>query len=167
MDRVNGLRQLMDDRQRALGWAADKQIQSGRRRLETVRQRLDLFSPSSILARRRQRLHDLERRLQQATSVPLRMAQQRLERGAAALEAHHPRRAVARRAEHLRMLEKQLNALGPQQVLQRGYTMTLGRKGQVIRRADALKTGDRLLTRFADGDVESIVRDSRQGELFP
>jgi exodeoxyribonuclease VII large subunit len=167
MDRVNGLRQLMDDRQRALGWAADKQIQAGRRRLETARQNLERFSPAAILARRRQHLHDLERRLQRAASVPLRMAQQRLERGAAALEAHHPRRAVARRVEHLRMLEKQLNALGPQQVLQRGYTMTLDRKGQVVRFAGQIKTGDRLLTRFADGQVESIVRDSRQGELFP
>jgi hypothetical protein len=28
------------------------------------------------------------------------------------------------------------------------------------------KTGDRLLTRFADGQTESVVQDSRQMPLF-
>jgi exodeoxyribonuclease VII large subunit len=188
LDRVNSLRQLMDDRRRALGWSADKRIQSAHRRLEAARQRLEGFSPSAILARRRQNLHELERRLQQAAVAPLRLSQQRLDRAAAKLEAHHPRRAITGRVEHLDelgrrlnrsavaahrrtqarldMLEKHLNALGPQQVLRRGYTMTLDRKGRVIRRADELKAGDRLLTHFADGQVESTVRDSRQGELF-
>jgi exodeoxyribonuclease VII large subunit len=189
LDRINTLRQLVDDRQRALGWSADKQIKSAHRRMETARQRLEGFSPASILARRRQLLHNLEGRLRQATTGPLRHSQQRLDRAAASLAANHPRRTMVRRMEYmgelehrlnraavsshrrmrtnLDMLEKHLNALGPQQVLRRGYTMTLDRKGQVIRHARELQVGDRLLTRFADGEVESTVRDARQGELFP
>ncbi len=188
VDQVNRFRQLVDDRQRDLARAADQRLRSERRRLELCRQRLESFAPSAILARRRKGLHELERRLQQAAAAPLRRARQRVDRADATLAALHPRRLLLRRAEQLEslvrrvdraagatrrrfgqqldMLEKHLHALGPQQVLERGYTMTLDRKGRPIRRADQLQPGDRLLTRFADGEVESTVRDARQGELF-
>ncbi len=61
----------------------------------------------------------------------------------------------------------QLNALGPQQVLQRGYTITTVKKtGEIIRSAAAVTPGDKLVTRFHDGTVETIVQNSRQLSLF-
>ncbi|MGD0542624.1 MAG: exodeoxyribonuclease VII large subunit, partial [Tepidisphaeraceae bacterium] len=71
------------------------------------------------------------------------------------------------RVARLDALDVQLQALSPQAVLNRGYTITSIKKtGQILRRSTAAKTGDRLLTRFADGETESIVQDSRQMSLF-
>ncbi|HEY5245603.1 MAG TPA: exodeoxyribonuclease VII large subunit [Acidimicrobiales bacterium] len=42
--------------------------------------------------------------------------------------------------------------------LERGYTLTIGADGQVLRGIDGLATGDELVTRFADGSVRSAVR---------
>jgi exonuclease VII large subunit len=42
----------------------------------------------------------------------------------------------------------------------------LKKQGIVVRSASQLKVGDRLLTRFADGQIESVVADARQLSLF-
>jgi exodeoxyribonuclease VII large subunit len=74
---------------------------------------------------------------------------------------------LAMRAARLDALDGRLQALSPQAVLRRGYTMTtLKKTGQILRAAAALKPGDRLITRFADGEAESVVHDSRQLSLF-
>ena len=52
-----------------------------------------------------------------------------------------------------------LRALDPTRVLERGYTITRDRDGQVMKRAAALSTGDRLLTEFADGNAASVVQE--------
>jgi exodeoxyribonuclease VII large subunit len=71
------------------------------------------------------------------------------------------------RATRLDALDRQLQAVSPQAVLNRGYTITTIKKtGQILRSSTTTKTGDRLLTRFADGETESIVQDSRQMSLF-
>jgi len=41
--------------------------------------------------------------------------------------------------------------------LERGYSLTLDRKGKVVRRAACLSAGDELTTRFADGTAHSTV----------
>jgi exodeoxyribonuclease VII large subunit len=74
---------------------------------------------------------------------------------------------LARRRLLIDGLEKRLEAVSPQQVLRRGYSMTFSKRdGKLIRSAVALKPGDRLLTRFADGQVESVVEDLKQLKLF-
>jgi exodeoxyribonuclease VII large subunit len=71
------------------------------------------------------------------------------------------------RAARLDAVDRQLQALSPQAVLGRGYTITtLKKSGQILRDSTIAKPGDRLLTRFADGQTESIVQDSRQMSLF-
>ena len=57
--------------------------------------------------------------------------------------------------------------MSPERVLGRGYSITTFKKGGlVVRSTSAVKTGDRLVTRFADGTIESIAEDSRQLPLF-
>jgi exodeoxyribonuclease VII large subunit len=74
---------------------------------------------------------------------------------------------LAMRIARLDALDGRLRALSPQAVLERGYTMTtLKKTGQILRAAAGLKPGDRLITRFADGEAESVVHDSRQLSLF-
>lgn len=50
-----------------------------------------------------------------------------------------------------------LKNLGPGSVLARGYSITLDAKGELIDSAKSAKTGDRLISKFFDGDVRSTV----------
>jgi exodeoxyribonuclease VII large subunit len=119
-------------------------------RIQVFRQLLDDRQKSATLALQarlvhaRQRLAALDPRLSAAAKLSLQM-----------------------RATRLDALDRQLQALSPQAVLNRGYTITTMKKtGQILRRSAETKMGDRLLTRFADGETESVVQDSRQMSLF-
>jgi exodeoxyribonuclease VII large subunit len=97
----------------------------------------------------------------------------RLHSAAQRLSAMQPRlplaagAAFAMRRARLDALDRQLQALSPPAVLRRGYTITMEKKtGQILRSAAAVRVGDRLLTRFADGEAESTVGDARQLTLF-
>ena len=71
------------------------------------------------------------------------------------------------RRQHLDALARHLDAVSPQSVLHRGYTITTRKKdGKVVRSAKDAKVGERLHTQFADGTVESVVEDQKQLPLF-
>ena len=63
----------------------------------------------------------------------------------------------ARRAK-LERLAASLRLLSPLSVLDRGYSLTTdAATGQVVRDGVELKSGQRLRTRFAQGEAESLV----------
>jgi len=94
----------------------------------------------------------------------------RMERaGAPSDAASHPGTARARRGAGLRCgdgrsdhghvaLVERLRLLGPEQVLSRGYSITLdAESGSVIRDASTVRSGQRLRTRLKAGEVTSRV----------
>ncbi len=50
-----------------------------------------------------------------------------------------------------------LGAVGPMEVLGRGYSVTLGADGRVMRSAGDAEAGERIVTVLADGRVRSVV----------
>jgi exodeoxyribonuclease VII large subunit len=54
--------------------------------------------------------------------------------------------------------------LGPQQTLERGYSITLDANGHIIRSIRALEEGDRIQTKLADGVVRSVVDEKVRSE---
>jgi exodeoxyribonuclease VII large subunit len=75
--------------------------------------------------------------------------------------------AQSRRALRLDAMERQLEALSPRRVLERGYSMTIHKKrGTPVRSANELRPGDRIISQFAAGSVESTVDDANQPRLF-
>lgn len=90
--------------------------------------------PARIVERRIESLATLGRRLQLAASHPL-----------------------ARRAERLIRLRGLLRALGPESAFQRGFSLTLGPDGRLIRSPQDVKPGDLLLTKLAHGQISSRV----------
>ena len=60
-------------------------------------------------------------------------------------------------ARHLGGLRALLSSLGPDSVLKRGYSLTLGPDGKALKHAGAVNPGDKLTTRLADGTVRSTV----------
>ena len=81
---------------------------------------------------------------------------QRLKETARRLNTAMPRR-LSLESSHLDALVRQLNAVGPMNVLERGYSYTLGADGKLLRQAEDAKQGDRLTTVLADGRVGSVV----------
>ena len=188
MDRVNVLRQLLDDRERALRHAQDRRLRTARERLASAASRLDRFLPGVTL-RFGQFLSDQRRRLDYAMGQRLRASHERLARAQALLQECHPKprislesqklsitkgrlirgmqQSVQSRSDRLSAMARHLEAVSPQAVLGRGYTITSRKKqGTPIRSAGDLKEGDKIVTRFADGEVESTVDDSKQMSLF-
>lgn len=56
------------------------------------------------------------------------------------------------------LFQTKVNSADPQNVIAKGYTLTLDSNGKFIRNANQLKAGDVVTTRFKDGTVESVVR---------
>ena len=59
--------------------------------------------------------------------------------------------------EKLALAARSLNAMSPLAVLDRGYSITQKRSGQVIRDASAVKPGDELNVRLAKGSLKTEV----------
>ena len=189
LDRVNGLRQLLDDRQRNLGlhvWARHRTAQW---RVGELENRLAQVGPAFLLARFRARLGEAERELVHGATQRLLRAKDHV----AKLDTRHvrldPRHRIdqlrerldgfearlccgmdilqQRRRQKVESLARFLRAVGPEEVLRRGYSITFRKKGgAVIRSAAEVRPGDKLLTRFADGEIESRASDPNQPGLF-
>ena len=104
-----------------------------------------------------QRVDQLSDALASALTIAQSNAERRLERV-------RPRLLPALRL-HLQRMESRLEnaaaklkAYSPYGVLDRGYSLTTAADGSVVRDAKKLKVGDVLTTRFAKGEVESVVR---------
>jgi exodeoxyribonuclease VII large subunit len=134
----------LDDRQRALLSAMKHRIHALHGRVREAAERLERQGPAVQLARVRARVDEMSRCLTRGMETALRRRQDRLDAKAALLEA-----------------------VSPQRVLQRGYSLTrVKRGGAIVRSAEQVKEGDRILTRFVDGEVESVVEDAKQQRLF-
>ena len=141
-------------------------VQHLRQHLIAIERHEFLRRPMDRIQMLRQLLDDRQKSMTLLLSSRLHTAQHRL----AALEPRLPtagKSLMQLRKTRLEAMDKHLNALSPQGVLNRGYTITtLKRTGQILRDAKTARPGDRLLTRFADGETESTVHDSRQLSLF-
>jgi len=144
MDRINTLRQLLDDRQRAMSLAMSTVLRRHNGELSDVEARWAARHPRHLIALRKATVSAMESSLRRAIAEDGR-----------------------RRAVRLEALASHLRAVGPQEVLRRGYTITTRKKdGLPLRAAADAKPGDAILTQFSDGTVESTVQDPRQPSLF-
>ena len=76
--------------------------------------------------------------------------------------------AITRLLEHRRhaldILEQRTKSLDPTLLLQRGYSITLV-NGHALRSPSAVKPGDLIVTRLADGTVKSIVNETKKTKI--
>lgn len=90
---------------------------------------------------------------------PARVLERRLD-GVAALGARLERVVndrLQQRDDRLERLRGMLRALGPVSAFQRGFSITLGPDGKIVTSAAALREGDVMRTKFADGETSSVV----------
>lgn len=70
---------------------------------------------------------------------------------------HHFQRLRERESGRLARVESALSALSPEATLRRGFSITRSADGRVVTSAGSVKSGARLRTQFADGEIESKV----------
>ena len=81
--------------------------------------------------------------------------------------SHAFRQLLAQRRQSLTTQTALLEAVSPQQILERGFSVVKNTRGQVIRSADALKQGQKLHITFADGETDvRVTKEQAQRELF-
>lgn len=111
---------------------ATNRIERNRSLLQMLGSRLP-SSVSTLLTRRRSILDTLQMQLQNRSASRL-----------------------AEGARFIQLTEQFIKMASPDYVLKRGYSLAL-KDGKIIKHAADLDSGDELVTRFADGDVKSIV----------
>lgn len=189
LHRVQALRQVVDEYQKALSLAACECLRRRDRMLRDLACRLDLLGPTALLRRRRETLVALEARLASGSARRLRVGTDRLAALALRLTAADPRHRLqlakarldqsaqrlgraldAKRTQfglRVEALAAHLEAVNPHRVLQRGYSITTRRRdGRILRNAADVKPGDRIVTHLAEGEIGSTVEDARQLPLF-
>lgn len=141
--------------------------------------RLERQHPSYQLQRQSQQLDELDMRLQRAMQRFISVRQQAVERKHYRLQLNSPvkrltqQKSKLERAEQklldamdrnlltvrhqLAMAAEKLEAVSPLATLKRGYSITQTEQGKVITQAEDVKTGDRLVTRLANGEIRSTV----------
>ena len=110
----------------------------------------------SAATRLERRLREASVRLAPALKDVVARFELPLQRAALRLEQPLPK-ALQRAEATLREKAARLDLLNPFSVLGRGYSITVGADGHVIRRAADVKSGDRLTTRLAEGEVASVA----------
>ena len=81
--------------------------------------------------------------------------------------SHAFRQLLAHRRQSLTAQTALLEAVSPQQILERGFSVVKNTRGQVIRNTNALKQGQKLHITFANGETDvRVTKEQAQRELF-
>lgn len=144
-------------------------------------------NPRSLVLRQIERVDRDENDLTRALTARVHAAHLRLERLASRVHAGRPeaihaartattrelearlraamRRTIERRSDRLDAYRRELDAVGPMQVLQRGYSVTLDTQGRAVRDPAQVKAGETIDSRVLGGVIRSTVSGAKTQPL--
>ena len=131
------------------------------RRLQVERMRFERLSSqiptlfSLVKTKQNARLDGMMNELKLYVQTKLSAAQRKLEVVSSNVQPILERKLL-NESHRLQMLEQRMKAQNPELLLKRGYSITL-KDGKSVRDASLLQKGDVLETRFAKGQVKSVV----------
>ncbi len=134
--RLQAAAQRLDTLAEEMRWLSCERISGARKRLASLVAILRLHRPDQKLAIKRREIVTIQSRLAQAFAMHREKNRRRLEAAAGLLRL-----------------------VSPQATLERGYTLTTNVAGELLTSSAVVHPRDRIVTRFADGLVESEVRD--------
>jgi exodeoxyribonuclease VII large subunit len=142
---------------RRINQSLERQALQFRNRLIRAAHSYVFREPGHLLRQHRQSIQHVRLRLVSALRGEYVERQQRVD------EAHGAMLAVVKtgvREKRLQLerLTAQLRALGPQAVLERGYSITRTTDGRVVTKANDVKNGQEVETLLADGSITSTVK---------
>ncbi|WP_329346828.1 exodeoxyribonuclease VII large subunit [Vibrio natriegens] len=171
--------QALVTRQHKLASAMRYYLAEQKQQAAQLLHRLERQHPSYQLQRQSQQLDELDVRLRRAMQRFIDTRQQAIERKHHRLQLNSPVRHLAQQKSRLDRVEQKLldamdrklltvrhqlamaaeklETVSPLATLKRGYSITQTEQGKVITQAEDVKTGDRLVTRLANGEIRSTV----------
>ncbi len=158
-------------------------------RLDRMADQLDYYergilgqSPGRVLQGPAFRIDELKGRFRRAADDALREREILVANYQTNWKHYHPREVFRRRQEkiderqsafftaastalrekenHMQRLSSLLNALGPANILDRGFSITFNEEGAIVKNAAKIRAGDLLTTRLAEGEVKSVVKEA-------
>ncbi len=134
---LNERLQYLDDLQASLSRCAQQGFRTHRLAWQTLLQRFMRSKPSLTVSQRRQILHELERRFREQT-----------------------RAQIQRQQNSFTNLKARLHLLSPENVLARGYSITMdATTGRIIRAASEVRAGSKVKTKLQQGEIRSVVEE--------
>lgn len=133
------LHQTLDAMSNAMVTAFSRQVKGARQHLNVLSASQALRSPTGYLDQKRKNVEMLKNRLLSAQI-----------------------QGVERKKRRYVELTAKLDAMSPLKVLTRGYAMAQTEDGTVIRSIHQVKTGDRMMVSFSDGNIEATVTGERR-----
>lgn len=106
----------------------------------------------------RQGLLQMRRHLQQVMQLRWQSARGQLQQQRERLIALHPRLLIAQQRGFLALRQQLLEALSPQQWLEKGFSLVRDASGQLVRSVEQVEVGANWVVHLSDGTVESTVR---------
>ena len=156
-----------------------RQLQSAHQQVQQLSQRLNQQRPTQKLQQKAQRLDELDLRLNAAIQRRLQQQHLRLTHLQTRLQQRAPQRQLQQQHAQLERLQtrlqralqqrmdkaqsrfvlqvSKLKMLSPLATLERGYSITQNAQGHVITQAAQVSVGETLITRVAQGQIESVV----------
>ena len=101
--------------------------------------------------------------LRQSLSHRLQRERLRLESDRARLLQLHPRQLLASTRQQLEQRIELLQALSPQRLLERGFSLVHQADGQLVRSVQQVHSGDVLQLMVADGRINTVVKTTEGG----
>ncbi|MBK1884342.1 exodeoxyribonuclease VII large subunit [Luteolibacter pohnpeiensis] len=177
-DGVELLAKLQQSRRRMMRRVAERLEQSAAV-IEGLRRGALRKDGERLLREPVMRLDHLRGRLETAARVGIEASAGKLAEVKTQHAAMHPARVVERRLEQMQVLRERLQrsgvealdrqaermaglrgllrTLGPESAFQRGFSITLDPAGRVLRSVHALKNGELIRTKLADGEIQSRI----------
>jgi exodeoxyribonuclease VII large subunit len=160
---LRGYMQRVDQLEMRAAGALVRAAQAQRNRLNELRARPAFHLPAARVQQGRSRLEQLQLRLPGTLVARCEARRNEFVRAQTAL-VHAAGSARDAWRVRVRQAGAQLRAMNPYAVLERGYSISYTQDGEIVRHAARVKRGERLVTRLADGTIESQVERTEQNK---
>jgi exodeoxyribonuclease VII large subunit len=177
------LRRHLDAMQRSLGHRLEATLEQHQRVLDLTARGALRSEPERRMLEAEQLLDEQEAALESALDNRWAELESGLSEWQRTLERRHPSILVTEASHRVHLLaqrldlgmgqwmekmsvrvssaENMLRGLGPQAVLERGFSMTYDAEGRVVMDAREVKVGGTLVTRVAKGEIASVVTEGK------
>lgn len=157
----------------------DHALSLSRRHLTSLKREIEAREPGRSIQGWIQSLDYLGERMESALAGRMALFKGDLESGRRGLHSLQPHREISRRRERilqlmqtldlstqrgiaeeglrLRNLGNLMQSLSPEATLKRGFSLTTDGFGRLVASVSQVKSGERILTRLADGEIASLV----------
>lgn len=146
---------MLDNAERNLHEALAEVLHHERKRLDNMAMRLEWFFKNFRQSREQSLnilLADVHRRVLNAMAMQKLKTEHLADIIVAGIVGN-----IERQRQHMELLQQKISMHDPQRILKMGYSMTT-KNGRLVRTVAGIRSGDKLVTRLADGEITSIAQ---------